>query len=226
MQPTGAPATWPYLRPSGEAPLHERPDAASLSLGVSESMSPHRPDPARRVTAAAGWCRRPVSGELLRLRLVETLARRWDVAVTTVVAGAGLGKSTALAQSIRHHHARPAASTRGCRANRVTRTPTTSPTPSCGPSARPAPASDAAGAVINALRSTSPLAVCLVIDDVHELPGAARRPSTLLADVVRALPAHAHLVLAGRPMPALPLARLRAAERVLDDHPGVPGLHR
>jgi ATP/maltotriose-dependent transcriptional regulator MalT len=38
----------------------------------------------------------------------------------------------------------------------------------------------------------------------------------MLAEVVRWLPAHAHLVLSGRSMPALPLARLRAAERVLE----------
>ena len=156
-----------------------------------------------------------VSGELLRRRLVDVLARRWDVDVTTVVAGAGLGKSTALAQSIRHNHAHP----RGVDAW-VSCEPGDEDADHLGDAivralGAPRAGSDAAGAVANALRSTSPLAVCLVIDDVHELP-AGCSALRLLADVVRALPAHAHLVLAGRTMPALPLARLRAAQRVLD----------
>lgn len=156
-----------------------------------------------------------VDGELLRRRLVDALEGRWDAAVTTIVAGAGFGKSTALAQAIRHNHAHP----RGIDA-----------WVSCEPGdedadrlagailqALEAPfiGSDPASAILGALRRTSPVPVCLVIDDSHELPVHSSAVD-LLAEVLRVLPAHAHLVIAGREACPLPLARLRAADRVLD----------
>ncbi|MET0459218.1 MAG: BTAD domain-containing putative transcriptional regulator [Ilumatobacteraceae bacterium] len=177
-------------------------------------MSSHRAAPSTSARRC-GLVPPSTAGELLRLRLIEVLARRWDVAVTTVVAGAGLGKSTALAQAIRHHHAHP----RGVEAWVSCEAGDEDADHLADAIVRalgaPRAGADAVGAVVNALRSTSPLAVCLVVDDVHELP-ARSSAVQLLADVVRALPAHAHLVLAGRTMPALPLARLRAAQQVLD----------
>ena len=149
-------------------------------------MPAHRPDPPTS-DRRCGLVPPSVTGELLRLRLVDQLTRRWDVAVTTVVAGAGLGKSTALAQAVRHNHARP----RGVDA-----------WVSCEPGDEhadhladaivaalgvPFAGVDAASAVTNALRSTSPLAVCLVIDDLHELPAQCSSVE-LLATVVRTLP--------------------------------------
>ena len=50
---------------------------------------------------------RALTGELLRSGLIERLAVRWQVAVTTVVAGPGFGKSTVLAQATRQHAADP-----------------------------------------------------------------------------------------------------------------------
>ena len=55
---------------------------------------------------------------------------------------------------------------------------------------------------------------------------SAARPSTCWPTWSARCPAHAHLVLAGRSMPALPLARLRAAERVLDVTQECLGVHR
>ena len=66
------------------------------------------PDIARAGAARHGEVVPPaVSGELLRLRVIELLARRWQAAVTTLVAGAGFGKSTALAQAVRSNLAHP-----------------------------------------------------------------------------------------------------------------------
>src|SRR5262249_59735843 len=63
-----------------------------------------RPGPAaRRLTGPP----RPVAGELVRDRLVDALAGRWDVPVTAVLAGPGFGKSTALGQAMRLHDADP-----------------------------------------------------------------------------------------------------------------------
>src|SRR5262245_1248707 len=45
--------------------------------------------------------------ELVRTRLVDALAARFDVPVMAVVAGAGFGKTTALAQALRANDAAP-----------------------------------------------------------------------------------------------------------------------
>ena len=49
----------------------------------------------------------PVSGELVRAVLVERLQQRFSSPVTTVIAGAGFGKSTAVAQAVRHNLVAP-----------------------------------------------------------------------------------------------------------------------
>jgi LuxR family transcriptional regulator, maltose regulon positive regulatory protein len=138
---------------------------------------------------------------------------RWTKPLTLVVAGPGFGKSTALAQAVRGHALEPAG-VEGWVA--------------CHPGHEQAEDLAAAllGAlgcvprcedpltdVLEALRHHSPLDVCVILDDVHEIP-AGSSSARLLGDIVRGLPANAHLVLAGRSVPALPLARLRAADRL------------
>ena len=212
-EPSASGAT--YLAGVGPAPHHERPDAASLSLGVLESMSPHRPDPPR-APAAAGWCRRPMSGELLRLRLVDAagppLGRGRDDRRRR-----GRARQVDGARPVDPPPPRPP-SRRRCvgvvRAGRRGRRP---------PRRRHrAGARRAARRLRRRRRGRQRPALDVTAGGVprhRRRPRAARARRSavqLLADVVRALPAHAHLVLAGRTMPALPLARLRAAERVLD----------
>lgn len=161
----------------------------------------------------------PLVAELARPRLVEVLARRWDTPVTTVVAGPGFGKSTALAQALRHNHshARGLDAWVSCEpgdedAGRLREVILDA----LGlPAGRAASELGEADAVVAALRSTSPVPVCLVLDDVHELV-ARSSALEMLGDVVRRLPAHAHLLFASRRPIPLPLARLRAAGRVLD----------
>ncbi|RDI22175.1 hypothetical protein [Lentzea flaviverrucosa] len=155
---------------------------------------------------------RPLDVELPRLRLVDRLRTRWSRPVTLVAAGAGFGKTTALAQAVRANLLAP----RGIDAW-VT----------CGPGhedagrlaaaildalGRPSLAPDAE-AVLAALRGAAPLDVCLLLDDVHEVPDGSPG-ANLLAQVARALPGTAHLVLSGRTTPALPLARRQAAGEV------------
>ena len=69
--------------------------------------------------------------------------------------------------------------------------------------------------VLDALGQLAPFDVCLVFDDLHEVPDGSSG-AELLAELVRALPPHAHLVLAGRRPPPVPLTRLRAAGQVVD----------
>ncbi|MFD4638654.1 hypothetical protein ACFWN2_15160 [Lentzea sp. NPDC058436] len=156
---------------------------------------------------------RPLDVELPRLRLVDRLSARWCRPITLVTAGAGFGKTTALAQAVRANLLEP----QGVDAW-VT----------CGPghedAVRLATAIlDALGAapgsepgareVLVALRRTAPLDVCLLLDDVHEVPDGSPG-AQLLEAVARALPDTAHLVLSGRTTPALPLARRQAAGEV------------
>lgn len=153
---------------------------------------------------------RPLDVELPRLRLVDRLRGRWSRPVTLVTAGPGFGKTTALAQAVRAN----LLASHGIDAW-VT----------CGPghedAGRLAEAIlDALGHsgtdardVLAALRSTAPLDVCLLLDDVHEVPDGSPG-AALLAEVTRALPDTAHLVLSGRTTPGLPLARRQAAGQV------------
>ena len=65
----------------------------------------------------------------------------------------------------------------------------------------------------------SPRQVCVIVDDVHEIaPGSGS--ADLLAALVEHLPANGHLVLSGRTDPPVPLARLAAqghVERIDED---------
>nr|BFE50676.1 hypothetical protein GCM10017745_41030 [Saccharothrix mutabilis subsp. capreolus] len=156
---------------------------------------------------------RSLDVELPRLRLVDRLAGRWERPVTVVVAGAGFGKTTVVAQAVRAHLLEP----RGVDV-----------WVECAPVHESAEA--LAGALLQALQGVgaargargvvdavvrmAPLDVCLVLDDVHEIPSGSPGAG-LLAELVRNLPATAHLVLCGRELPELPLARREAAGEVL-----------
>jgi LuxR family maltose regulon positive regulatory protein len=153
--------------------------------------------------------------DVVRPRLLERLGRRFSVPLTTVVAGAGFGKSTSLGQAIRANQADP----RGIDAWVACE-------PGDGDAGHLVNAVLAAldrrsdrrnplQRVLDGLGQLAPLDVCVVFDDVHEVSDGSSG-ATLLADLVRALPPHAHLVLAGRRQPPVPLARLRAAGNVVD----------
>ena len=132
-----------------------------------------------------------------------------------IVAGAGFGKSTLLAQAIRANQADP----RGIDAWL-----------SCEPA--DCDADHLAAAIVAALghandrgepidrildsvERLAPIDVCLVIDDVHELPPRSTA-AELLTELVDRLPPHAHLVLAGRTAPPIPRSRRRAAAHVVE----------
>ncbi len=135
--------------------------------------------------------------------------------LTAVVAGAGFGKSTLLAQAIRANRLDP------CGIDAWV---------SCEPGdgdaehlaravlvalGRHSDRRDPLQRVLDALGQLAPFDVCVVFDDLHEVPEPSSG-AALLAELVRALPPHVHLVLAGRRQPPVPLARLRAAGRVVD----------
>src|SRR5690242_17410443 len=79
---------------------------------VTRPLASGRGTPGEASSAAALMPRpaalpRVLDVELPRLRLVRLLEGRWDRAVTLLVAGAGFGKTTVLAQAVRAHQVAP-----------------------------------------------------------------------------------------------------------------------
>ena len=157
-----------------------------------------------------------LNGELVRTRLLEVVNKRFRVPLTVIVAGAGFGKSTLLAQAIRANHADP----RGIDAWL-----------SCEPA--DCDAEHLASAIVAALGETgdrgepvervlaaidrlAPIDVCVVMDDVHELPPRSTA-ADLLGELVARLPPHAHLAVASRTDPPIPPTARRDVELGVDD---------
>jgi DNA-binding SARP family transcriptional activator len=154
-------------------------------------------------------------GELVRTRLLDHVSRRFQAPLTLLVAGAGFGKSTLLAQAIRANHADP----RGIDA-------WLSCEPAdCDAGHLAAAIVDALGRssdrgepieqVLEAIGSFAPIDVCVVIDEVHELP-LGSTAANLFNELVVRLPPHAHLVLAGRTAPPIPSSLRRPADQVVE----------
>lgn len=153
-----------------------------------------------------------VRDALDRPRLTALLGTRWERYVVSLVAGAGFGKSTALAQALRSpgagHH------------DHVVRCD-----PSCVAESELARRIGAAFGVatgdIDALGRTIvglPGAHCLVLDDVHHVDPASDGAAALADLVEQVVPAVRIVAASRRPLP-LRLGRWRAAGQVLDIGP-------
>ncbi|HMG40935.1 MAG TPA: BTAD domain-containing putative transcriptional regulator [Acidimicrobiales bacterium] len=157
---------------------------------------------------------------LLRQRLLSALLGRFERRLVTVVAPAGFGKTTLLAQAVGENALLP----RGidvwlsCEPADAAGTSLLSGlaaglgTP--GDRRAATNGSNDLDRVVAAVWSRSPLPVALVLDDVHEIP-AGSDGAALLDELVVALPENGHLVLAGRTEPPVRTGRLLAEDRVL-----------
>lgn len=136
--------------------------------------------------------------------------------MTLVVAGPGFGKTTMLAQAVRAHllaprgidvwvTCEPAHEDPALLARTLLSALSTKDRTRAVPGVRD---------VIDALIRLAPVEVCLLLDDVHEIP-AGSPGAVLLGELLRGLPATAHLVLCGREVPDLPLARREAAGQLV-----------
>jgi ATP/maltotriose-dependent transcriptional regulator MalT len=164
---------------------------------------------------------RALDVELPRLRLVRLLEGRWDRPVTLLVAGPGFGKTTVLAQTVRAHQVAPRGIDVWVSCEAAYEDPVRFATAildamSGGGRARGPGLRAATGPrdVVDALIRRAPLEVCLLLDDVHEIPPGSPG-AALLREVARTLPATAHLVLSGREAPDVPLARREATGEVI-----------
>ncbi|HEX4906091.1 MAG TPA: BTAD domain-containing putative transcriptional regulator [Acidimicrobiales bacterium] len=158
----------------------------------------------------------PTPAAVLRPRLLEPLARRFEARLVTVEAGAGLGKTTLLAQAVSENRLAP-------RGRDVWLT--------CDPA--DASASILLGDLLLALGwrqldgpptveqvceavwAAAPEHVCLVLDDAQHLgPGSGGEAA--LRSLVEGLPENGHLVVAARRLPDLPRTRLLLQGRAVE----------
>jgi DNA-binding SARP family transcriptional activator len=152
----------------------------------------------------------PLTSEVVRGRLLARLAGRFERAVTMLVAGAGFGKTTLLAQAARQNLTAPLGIDAWVSCRPDEEDPVQFVAACCRAIGRDAAVTGRSGDVIAAVREMSPIDVCLVIDDVHQLAGS--EAETVLAEVVPRLPANGHVVFSGRAPVDVPLARLRVME--------------
>ena len=179
------------------------------------------PSPALTLLTRPAGLPRALDVEIPRLRLVQLLEGRWDRPVTLLVAGPGFGKTTVLAQAVRAHQVAPRGIDVWVSCEAAYEDPVRFATAlldaiSAGGRARGAGLRAAPGPreVVGALIRRAPLEVCLLLDDVHEIPPGSPG-AALLREVARTLPATAHLVLSGREAPDIPLARREATGEVI-----------
>ena len=163
---------------------------------------------------------RPLADEIVRGRLIDMLAERWNVRLVAVVAPGGYGKSTALAQAIRDNDSDPTGidAYARCRASQLSAADIANDLlASLGakPLGRGADGVAAVAAIDSAVADASPNDVCLHLDDVHllaDIEGGEAFLDVLLND----LPFNGHLVIAGRSMPAIKTSRLVAADQMIE----------
>ena len=163
----------------------------------------------------------PGASALLRQRLLTSLLARFERRLVTIVAPAGFGKTTLLAQAVSENALLP----RGidvwlsCEpADADGQSLLAGIAAALGASGDRRVATggdrDALDRVVAAVWSRSPLPVALVLDDVHEIP-AGSDGAALLDQLAVALPENGHLVLAGRTVPPVRTGRLLAEDRAL-----------
>jgi DNA-binding SARP family transcriptional activator len=177
------------------------------------------PSPAVTLLTLPAGLPRALDVELPRLRLVQRLEGRWDRPVTLLVAGPGFGKTTVLAQAVRAHQVAPRGIDVWVSCEPAYEDPVRFATAildampvdgrAPGPRVTTGPRD-----VVDALIRWAPLEVCLLLDDVHEIPPGSPG-AALLREVTRTLSATAHLVLSGREEPDVPLARREATGEVI-----------
>ena len=154
---------------------------------------------------------------MLRPALLRRLLSRFEARVVVVRASAGFGKTTALTQAVDQNQVAPRGRDMwiGCEpgdadAEHLLR----------GVAESFGLSGDASLAgVADAVAAASPVQVCLIFDDAHEIP-AGSSGGALIEQLIADLPANGHVLLASRVDPPTTLARLEAQGRVerIDEH--------
>ncbi|HKS70935.1 MAG TPA: AAA family ATPase, partial [Ktedonobacterales bacterium] len=170
---------------------------------------------------------------MVRTAAVDRLAQEVNCPLTVVSAPAGYGKTTALAQLIATLHVPAAWVTLDARDNDPARfwarvfaalehvIPGLDAQGHATRTTHEAPGLSATDRVLDALAVWRPHAqesapTLLILDDYHELHAENHVIHDAVAFLVEHLPPQLHLVVAGRTVPPLPLAKLRARDQLLE----------
>jgi DNA-binding SARP family transcriptional activator len=152
-----------------------------------------------------------ISDALLRPAILRRLLARFETRVVVVRASAGFGKTTALTQAVDQNRLAPRGRDVwvGCEppdadGDHLLR--------GVADSLGLGPTADI-DSVVDAVAAASPAQICLMFDDVHEVP-AGTSGAELFGRLVADLPANGHVLLSGRADPPIALARLEAQGRV------------
>ncbi|MDP9428463.1 MAG: transcriptional regulator, partial [Actinomycetota bacterium] len=150
---------------------------------------------------------------IVRPRLLARLHTRFDRRLTAVVAPAGFGKTTLLAQAVQENTLSPLGEDRWltCQRDDTALSFLASGAFAAVGLTTPVPDDprDAAMAVADAIWSAAPRHVALILDDAH-LISANSPGGRFVAELVEELPRNGHVVLASRPPLPLPSSRLLA----------------
>jgi LuxR family maltose regulon positive regulatory protein len=157
----------------------------------------------------------PVADALARPRLLTAVQGRWRRPVTAIVAGAGFGKTTLIAQAVRenrlarfgvdvHVRLERADASAAHLADRLLVQFGTEPPPRAN-------VDELLECLVNVAWASAPTAICFVLDDVHEVPPRSDGVA-LLTGLVDRLPGNAHVLLGSRTFPEIGVAR-RAVQR-------------
>jgi LuxR family transcriptional regulator, maltose regulon positive regulatory protein len=141
------------------------------------------------------------------------MSRRWECRLLTVVAGAGFGKTMLLVAAIADSADHPS--------------PRRDIWLSCEPADESGDhlgagvatalglSSDASlDAICESMWAAAPSEICLILDDVHEVPARSSGASFIAAFLTN-MPGNAHLVLASRESVPVPTARLAVEGRLV-----------
>jgi DNA-binding SARP family transcriptional activator len=154
-------------------------------------------------------------GALLRPRLLARLVGRWDKRLVLVTGGAGLGKTTLLAQALADNALAP----RGFDAWLGAAPADVDARHLCAglleALGATVPSEATPAAVADAVWALAPTQVSLVIDDAHVIT-ANSSAALAITELLDTMPANGHLVLASRTRPAFAVARLVAHGDVIE----------
>ncbi|WP_436794235.1 BTAD domain-containing putative transcriptional regulator [Actinospongicola halichondriae] len=150
---------------------------------------------------------------LLRGRLVGLLRGRFERRLTVIEAGAGFGKSTLLSQVVRENRIEQHG------VDALLRVADTDRDPALLLAGLGAALGITEGVitvdrVADAVWALAPASVAVVIDDVHRLVDA-EEACDVLRQLLDRLPSNGHLVVSGRQVPALPIARLLSQDEAV-----------